>query len=196
MKKIDGIPFVLLKKNDCDREKKRFTYLKTPIKGFFYVPTDAERKSRKLFLERFMPAFFGALQKEKMFKMHYGIITSARNCGLSWRPTKFVEVFNDKKTFEVDFGAFAEKYSSLRSDYSKTIANFYGSLSLKRIIFRKVKLLSSNCIVYDDKYLAGFYITKECILKNVKMYAPRRANGFLMLKKEYATLISDIKKFD
>ena len=194
MKRIEGIPFVLLKKNEYDAEKKRFAYLKTPIKGFYYVTSDVERKSRTLSLERFIPALLGALQKEKQFSLHYGILTSARNCGLSWRPVRFVEVFNDKKTFEVDFGGFAGKYAKLRSYYSKTISRFYGSLSLKRLLFRKVGLLPPQCISYDDRYLAGFYITRDCILENAKRYAPRHAKRFMILKNEYATLISDMKK--
>lgn len=194
MRKIEGVPFVLLKKNEYDAEKKRFAYLKTPIKGFYYVASDAERKSRTLFLNRFVPAFLNALERQKSFRMQYGILTSARNCGLTWRPIRFLEVFNDRKTFEVDFGAFAEKYAALSSYYSKTLSHFYNSLSLKRIIFRKVRLLPQKCIAYDDRYLAGFYITEACILQNAKRYAPRNAGRFLMLKREYASLISDMKK--
>ena len=44
------------------------------------------------------------IAKEKNVKLHYGTVTSARNCGLSWRPVKFLEVFNDWKTFDADFG--------------------------------------------------------------------------------------------
>lgn len=194
MKKIEGVPFVLLKKNEHDAEKKRFAYLKTPIKGFYYVTSEAERKSRTLFPDRFVPALLGALQKEKKIRMQYGIITSAWNCSLSWRPVKFVEVFNSRKTFDVDFAKFSGRYAGLRSYYSKTISHFYASLSIKRLIFRKVRLLPPQCIAYDDRYLAGFYISRACILKNMKRYAPRNAKGFLMLKNEYAALISDMRK--
>jgi len=194
MKRIEGAQCVFLKGGECDAEKKRFAYLKTPIKGLYYMPSDAERKSRTLSQERFVPALLVALQKGKRFRLHYGILASARNCGLSWRPARFVEIFNDKKTFEVDFGKFAARYGSLRSYYSKALSRFYSSLPIKRLLFRKVALLLGRCLSYDDRYLAGFYITKEYVLKNAKKYAPRHAKRFLFLKNDYATLISDMEK--
>jgi hypothetical protein len=194
MKRIEGVPCVFLRGSECDAEKKRFAYLKTPIKGLYYLPSDVERKSRTLSQERFIPALLAALQKGKRFRLHYGIITSARNCNLSWRPARFVEIFNDKKTFEVDFGRFASKYGALRSYYSKALSRFYASLPAKRLLFRKAALLPSRCLAYDDKYLAGFYITKECVLKNAKRYAPRHAKKYAFLKNEYATLLSDMRK--
>ncbi len=194
MRRIEGIPFVKLKNMECDAKKKRFEYLKTPLKGLYYVPSDVEKKSRTLNVERFVPALLDALQKERGFRLHYGIVTSARNCGLSWRPTRFIEVFNNKKTFEADFGLFAEKYGKLRSYYSKTISHFYSSLPVKRILFRKVVLMPPNCIAYDDRYLIGFYITKKCILEKAKRYAPKNAKKYSFLKSEYASLFSDMKK--
>jgi|GEM_PF-2556118 len=194
MKRIEGVPCAFLKGGECDAEKKRFAYLKTPIKGLYYMPSDVERKSRTLSPERFVPALLGALQKGKRFRLHYGIIASARNCGLSWRPARFVEVFNDMKTFEADFGRFAARYGALRSYYSKAISHFYSSLPIKRILFRKVALLPARCLAYDDRYLAGFYITRECVLKNAGRYAPRHAKRLKFLKSDYAQLISDIKK--
>ncbi len=194
MKRIDGVPCVILKGGECDAEKKRFAYLKTPIKGLYYLPSDVERKSRTLLQERFIPALLGALQKGKRFRLHYGILASARNCGLGWRPARFVEVFNDKKTFEVDFGRFAARYGALHSYYSKAISHFYASLPVKRLLFRKVALLPPRCIAYDDRYLAGFYIRKKCILENARRYAPRHAKRLLFLKNEYAQLLSDMGK--
>jgi hypothetical protein len=194
MKRIDGVPCALLKGGECDAEKKRFAYLKTPIKGLYYIPSDVERKSRTLSQERFVPALLAALQKGKRFRLHFGIITSARNCGLSWRPARFVEVFNDKKTFWVDFSKFASKYGALRSYYSKALSRFYSSLSIKRLLFRKVALLPASCLAYDDRYLAGFYITRECAMENAKRYAPRHARKCAFLKNEYATLVSDMEK--
>jgi len=194
MKKIDGIPCAFLKGSECDAEKKRFAYLKTPIKGLYYVPSEAERKSRTLLQERLVPALLGALEKGKRFRLHFGILPSARNSGLSWRPARFVEVFNDRKTFVVDFGRFAARYGALKSYYSKAISHFYSSLPIKRLLFRKVALLPARCLAYDDKYLAGFYITRECVMENAKKYAPRHARKCAFLKNEYATLLSDMQK--
>lgn len=194
MKKIDGTPFVKLIGMECDREKKSFIYLKTPIKGLYYVPADIERKGRKIIPERFVPALLEAIKKTRGAKMHFGVLTSARNFGLSWRPISVLEVFNNFKTFDVDFSSFAEKYRKLGSYYSKTLAAFYGSFSLKKIFFRKVRLVPEKNLTYDDAYIRGFYISKEKIAENANRYKPKNANGRSMLKKEYETLISDLKR--
>ncbi|MGB9719313.1 MAG: hypothetical protein ACPL06_01820 [Candidatus Anstonellales archaeon] len=193
MKKIENIPFVVLKGVECDREKKTFMYLKTPVKGLYYIPSETERKSKTLLFGRFIPAFLDALKKQRGINLYYGMVTSAWNFGLTWRPVKFLEMFNNKKTFEVDFAKFAERYENLRSYYSKSLAKFYASLFLKRIIFRKVKSISKKCMVYDDRYLPGFYIKKECVLKHIKKYIPKHTKKLFVLKKEYYSILADIK---
>ncbi len=194
MKKVEGIPFVVLKGIECDKEKKSFCYLKTPVKGLYYIPSEVERKSKTLLVGRFVPALLNAMRHEKHMEMHYGVVTSAWNFGLTWRPVKFMEVFNNKKTIIIDFLNFANRYSKLRSYYSQTLSKFYSSLALKKIIFRKTRLLPKKCVVYDDRYMSGFYIRKKHIGRVIKRYAPKNARRLAFLKKEYSSIAQDMKK--
>ncbi len=191
--KLINDSFILLKGIECDAEKKRFKYLKTPIKGLFYIPSEIERKSRSILFNRFIPKLLDALQKMRNTKMNYGVATSAWNFGLTWRPVKFIEIFNSKKSFIIDFSRFAGRYGSLHSYYSKMLSKFYNSLSIKQIIFRKLKTLPID-LIYDDHYLGGFFIKKEAIPKYLKKYIPKNAKKLLFLKREYLSISEDMKK--